>query len=263
MAAAEVGQGDNPGNRFSNKVALVTGGSRGIGKAIARALVDGGARVVISSRKQADLDLVAAELGESALALAAHAGDPDQIRGCVERAVEAFGPIDVLVNNAATNPHMGRMIDVDLGRWDKTFEVNLRGPLIWIQEALRLGMGSQRQASVINIASIGGLSFGGAIGVYDTSKAALIHMTKHLATELGPSVRINAVAPGLVRTDFARALWDNPASEGFVKRWPMRRFGEPEDIASAVGFLASDEASWVTGEVMVVDGGAVLGGFGM
>ena len=167
--------------------------------------------------------------------------------------IERFGSLDILVNNAATNPHYGRVIDIDLPRFDKTVEVNIRGPLVWTQEAWKQSM-AEHGGVVLNISSVGGMMHAGMIGIYDMTKAALIHLTKHLAGELGPNVRVNAIAPGLVKTDFARALWE-PAGEEAQRPWPLRRIGQPEDVAGAALYLCSDLASWVTGEVLVVDGG--------
>jgi NAD(P)-dependent dehydrogenase (short-subunit alcohol dehydrogenase family) len=246
--------------RLDGKVALVTGASRGIGAAIARAFATSGAKVMLSSRKREGLEATAATIPGETAVFPAHAGRPEDAAACVAATIERFGGLDILVNNAATNPHMGRAIDCDLPRFDKTFEVNIRGPFVWTQEAWRQAM-SERGGCVINIASIGGMTYGGLIGIYDTTKAALIHLTKHLAVELGPGVRVNAIAPGLVKTDFARALWE-PAGEQVAKAWPLKRLGEPDDIAGAAVWLASDAASWVTGHVLVVDGGALLGGFG-
>lgn len=246
--------------RLDGKVALVTGASKGIGKAIAKTFAENGAKVMLSSRKRDALEAAAAEIDGETAVFAANAGRPDDAAACVAATVEHFGSVDILVNNAATNPYMGPAIDVDLPRYDKTWEVNVRGIMVWTQEAWKASM-RERGGSVVNVSSIGGLTFGGAIGVYDTTKAAVIHMTKHLATELGPQVRVNAIAPGLVKTDFARALWE-PGGDAVAKAWPLKRLGEPEDIANAALFLSSDLASWITGEVLVVDGGAVLGGFG-
>jgi NAD(P)-dependent dehydrogenase (short-subunit alcohol dehydrogenase family) len=245
---------------LNGKVALVTGASRGIGLAIARTYAENGATVVLTARKQAGLDEALATIKGEAHAVAAHAGDPAAAEAAVAETVERFGRLDVLVNNAATNPHMGRLIDIDLPRWDKTFEVNVRGPLVWTQQAWRQWM-SSNGGSVLNIASIGGMSPGGVIGAYDTTKAALIFMTRHLATELGPRVRVNAIAPGLVKTDFARALWEG-AGENATFPWPLQRIGVPDDIAATALFLASAQASWITGTVTVVDGGAVTTGLG-
>ena len=242
--------------RLDGKVALVTGGSRGIGRAIAHAYAAAGASVMISSRKAEDLEQTASELPGEVAWRAANAGRPEEAEATVAETIERFGRLDVLVNNAATNPYMGPAIDIDLPRYDKTYEVNLRGPLVWTQQAWTTWM-RDHGGSVLNVASIGGMTFGGYIGIYDNSKAALIHLTKHLAVELGPKVRVNGIAPGLVKTDFARALWETGGDE-IAKRWPLQRLGEPEDIAGGALFLASDAASWITGQVLVIDGGAVI-----
>ncbi len=242
--------------RLDGQVALVTGASRGIGKAIATVLAESGAKVVLSSRKQEALDAAAAEIDGETSVFAANAGDPDAAAAAVAHTVETFGRVDILVNNAATNPYMGPSIDIDLPRYDKTWDVNLRGPLVWTQECWKAWMRSNG-GTVVNIASIGGMSVEPSIGIYNTTKAALIHLTKVLAADLSPGVRVNAVAPGLVKTDMARALWE-PAEEQIAKRTPLHRLGEPEDIAHAVLFLASDLSSWMTGQTVVVDGGALI-----
>jgi NAD(P)-dependent dehydrogenase (short-subunit alcohol dehydrogenase family) len=246
---------------LEGKVALVTGASKGIGRATAEALAGAGAAVVLSSRKQDALEAVAAEIRSSGAPgevepIAAHAGDPEAIAACVARTVDRFGAVDILVNNAATNPYQGPTMDIDLPRYDKTWEVNLRGVLVWVQEAWRASM-RERGGNIVNIASIGGMSVEPSIGIYNATKAALIHLTRTLAAELSPGVRVNAVAPGLVKTDMARALWE-PAEDRIAQSVPMRRLGEPVDIANAALFLASDLSSWVTGHTLVVDGGMLL-----
>jgi NAD(P)-dependent dehydrogenase (short-subunit alcohol dehydrogenase family) len=249
---------------LEGKVVLVTGASRGIGRAIAASMAASGASVLLSSRKQEALDEAAASItaatpGAEVATQVAHAGDPEQIAACVAATVERFGAIDVLVNNAATNPYMGRTIDIDLPRYDKTWEVNLRGVMVWTQEAYRASL-QERGGSVINIASIGGLSVETSIGVYNATKAAMIHLTRTLAAELSPEgVRVNAIAPGLVKTDMARALWE-PNEAAMAKAIPVGRLGEPDDIASAAVFLASPAASWITGHTLVVDGGMLVRG---
>jgi NAD(P)-dependent dehydrogenase (short-subunit alcohol dehydrogenase family) len=212
--------------------------------------------VMLSSRKLDALEATAATIEGETAVFAANVGHPNQAHACVAATIERFGGLDILVNNAAANPYYGPTIDIDLPRFDKIFEVNLRAPLVWTQEAWRQVM-SDRGGAVINVVSVGGLKFGGPIGVYDTSKAALIHLTKQLATELGPGVRVNALAPGLVKTDFARALWE-PGGDQTAWPWPLQRLGEPLDIARAALYLASELAAWVTGEVTVVDGGGLV-----
>ena len=213
---------------------------------------------MLSSRKQDALDEAAASMDGETATFAANAGDPEQAEACVAATVERFGRVDILVNNAATNPYMGPAIDIDLPRYDKTFQVNLRGPMIWTQLAHRASM-AEHGGSVINIASIGGFSVEPSIGVYNTTKAAIIYLTKTLAAELGPKVRVNAIAPGLVKTDFARALWEEH-EEALARRLPTKRLGEPEDIAGTALFLASDLSAWITGQTIVVDGGALVAG---
>ena len=192
--------------RIDGKVAIITGGSRGIGFGIARAFLAAGAKVMITGRKEQALEKAAKELGGDIAYRAGHAGRPEDIEACVEATIQQFGQVDILVNNAATNPYAGATIDVDLPRWDKTFETNLRGPLVWTQTAWRRSM-RENGGSVINISSVGGLSTNPILGVYDVTKAALIALTRQLAAELAPSVRVNAIAPGLIKTDFARVLW--------------------------------------------------------
>jgi NAD(P)-dependent dehydrogenase (short-subunit alcohol dehydrogenase family) len=242
---------------LDGKVALVTGASRGIGKAIAGALAGSGGSVMLSSRKIEALEAAAADIGGDTAVHAGNAGEPDQIAACVAANMERFGRIDILVNNAATNPYMGRTIDIDLPRFDKTWQVNYRGPVVWCQEAWKASM-AEHGGAIVNIASVGGLSVENHIGHYNVTKAALIHLTRTLAADLAPGVRVNAIAPGLVKTDMARALWE-PAEDAIAARMPLRRLGEPADIASAALFLVSDMGSWITGQTLVVDGGALLG----
>ncbi len=243
--------------RLDGKVALVTGASRGIGRAIAAAFASSGARVMISSRKPEALAGTAASLEGEVGWFAANAGDADGAEACVNATLERFGRLDVLVNNAATNPYMGPTIDIDASRADKIVQVNQWGILLWTQCAWRAWM-SREGGVVLNMASVGGMAVEPAIGYYNVTKAAVIHLTRHLAAELAPSVRVNSIAPGLVKTYMARALWE-PNEELLASRLPLRRLGEPEDVASAAVFLASDAASWITGTNLVVDGGAVLG----
>jgi len=244
--------------RLDGKVALVTGGSRGIGRAIATRFAEAGANVMISSRKPDALaEAMAAMQGlDGDVAWhAANVGDPEAARLCVEATVERFGSVDVLVNNAATNPYFGPLMEIDLARAEKTVQVNLEAALVWTQCAWRASM-AQGGGSVINLSSIGGLSVEPGIGWYNVTKAAVVHLTRQLAGEMGPGVRVNALAPGLVRTDFARALWER-SGDAVARRLPLRRLGEPDDVAGAALFLASDAASWITGHVLVIDGGAL------
>jgi len=242
---------------LSGRVALVTGASRGIGKAIAQAYADAGASVLLSSRKQDALQAAAGEIGGDVDVFAANAGVPDQAAAAIDHCMTRFGGLDILVNNAATNPYFGPVMDIDLPAYDKTWAVNHRGALVWTQLAWKAAL-AERGGSVLNIASVGGLTVDPGIGVYNGTKAALIHLTKVLAAELAPSVRVNAIAPGLVKTDMARALWE-PQEERIAASMPLARLGEPADIANAALYLASDLASWVTGVTLVVDGGAMLG----
>ena len=241
---------------LEGKTALITGGSKGIGKAIAQALAEAGAKVMICARKEEELVKAAAEIGNGAQWCTANAGRLEDAEAAVGATLERFGGLDILVNNAATNPYAGPTIDIDLPRWEKTWQVNMTGPLLFSQFAwqryMKDGPGG---SSIINIASVGGYHTNSLIGAYDTTKAALIHLTKQLAAELGPKVRVNAICPGLVRTNFARALWDGPGEEIVAKRNPTQRIGEPQDIAGTAVYLASDLASWVTGEAILVDGG--------
>jgi NAD(P)-dependent dehydrogenase (short-subunit alcohol dehydrogenase family) len=242
--------------RLDGKTALVTGASKGIGFAIAKAMAESGARVMLSSRKQDQLEKAAADIGGEVDVFAANAGEPEQAEACVNATLERFGSLDVLVNNAATNPYFGRAIDIDLSRYDKTFQVNVRGAFVWTQLAWRTWM-QDHGGNVINISSVGGMQYGSLIGIYDTTKAALIHLTKHFAVELAPGVRVNAIAPGLVKTDFAKALYES-GEEAVANMMPLKRLGVPTDIAPAAVYLASDEASWVTGMVMNLDGGILV-----
>jgi NAD(P)-dependent dehydrogenase (short-subunit alcohol dehydrogenase family) len=243
--------------RLDGKTAIVTGGSRGIGKAIAAAFAAAGANVMITARKAETLQQTAAELGAGVAWIAGHGGEPEGAEASVRATLERFGRLDILVNNAATNPYAGPLIDVDVPRFDKTVQVNLRGPLVWTQAAWRHWM-KEHGGVVINISSVGGLATGPLVGLYNVTKAALIHMTKQLAAELGPTVRVNAIAPGLIRTDFARVLWEGDRGAQVANGYPLKRLGEPGDVAAAAVYLAADSASWITGHTIVLDGGGLV-----
>ncbi len=238
---------------LAGKTALVTGGSRGIGKAIASTFVKCGANVMIVSRKEDSLRATAAEIGGNVDFVAANTGDIDAAASVVETTIARFGSLDIFVNNAATNPYAGPMMDVDPSRYDKTFQVNLRGPVFWTQQVWSQWM-KDHPGVVVNVASIGGLRTEASLGVYNMTKAAIIHMTRQLAGELG-ATRVVGVAPGLIVTDFAQMLVDT-FGETLASRLPTKRLGQPQDIANLVAFLASDLASWITGETYVIDGGA-------
>jgi NAD(P)-dependent dehydrogenase (short-subunit alcohol dehydrogenase family) len=242
---------------LKDKVILVTGASRGIGDAIARAAVDAGARVVLASRKQADLDRVAGALGERAAAFACHTGKPEEVEALFGRALEKFGRIDGVVNNAATNPYFGPLVDTPDSAIDKTFEVNVRGYLYVARNFVKHARTRDGGGAIVNIASVAGLRAAPMQGIYGATKAAVISMTQTLAFELGGSkIRVNAIAPGLVETKFAAAIVGNPMlRDHVVGRTPLARHAQPAEIAGAAIYLLSDAASFTTGSVIVVDGG--------
>jgi len=249
-------------NQLDGKVIVVTGGSRGIGEAIARAALDAGARVVIASRKQPDLEAAATRLaaGERVLAVACHTGKESDVANLFQTAVAKFGRVDGLVNNAATNPHFGPMIEAGEAAIDKTFEVNVKGYFFCARALVAHARQRSGGASIVNIASIMGQRAAPMQGVYGMTKAAVISMTKTLAYELGGSgIRINAIAPGLIETKFASAIVANPQlRDHIVGRTPLGRHGQPPEVAGAAVFLLSDAASFVTGTTIVVDGGATV-----
>jgi NAD(P)-dependent dehydrogenase (short-subunit alcohol dehydrogenase family) len=250
-----------PVDYWAGRVAIVTGGSRGIGYAVARQLVGLGATVVITSRKQAELERAAAELTDGnpagqVLGCAAHVGRASDLEALVQTAMTRFGRIDVLVNNAGTNIHFGPLLGVDLPAWDKMFEVNVRGALVLTRLVVDGYMGASGGV-IVNVASLGGLVPVADLGVYNITKAALVHLTRQLAMELGPrGIRVNAVAPGLVRTRFVEAVLQDPVRMEAVDRLnPLGRIAEPSEVADAIVYLASDRATYVNGLVLVMDGG--------
>lgn len=243
---------------LSGRSAIVTGGSRGIGLEISRTLLEAGAQVLLTSRSAEAAEQAAADLGEGAVGFGAHAADEDAAGRCVEHALERFGRLDILINNAGTNPAFGPLVELDRARFEKTFEVNVWAPILWSGLAWRAWM-SEHGGTIVNIASIGGLVAGPNTGAYRASKAAVIHLTRQLAFELAPGVRVNAVAPGLVRTKMAEALWKED-EEGAAEGTLLGRIGEPSDIAEAVVFLAGDGAGWISGETLLVDGGQLVAG---
>ncbi|MDF9816801.1 SDR family oxidoreductase [Streptomyces sp. SPB162] len=243
------------------RTALVTGASRGIGLAVAHALTQAGAAVLLTARDPDGLRAAVAEvraLGGRATGLAGSVGDPAHPEACVTRAVEEFGGVDILVNNAGTNTPFGPLVDIDPDAWRDAFAVNVDGPLRLVQCAWRAWM-REHGGTVVNICTEGAHGVGPNIGAYGTSKAALLHLTRQLAGELAPTVRVNAVSPGLIRTEMARFVWED-AEPQITAGLPMGRIGEPEDVARAVRWLVSDDACWVTGTDLVVDGGTRVRG---
>lgn len=252
---------------LTGKVALVTGASRGIGEAIAMTFANAGAKVVVSSRKQAALDGVASKIqqaGGAALAVAAHTGEASAIQTLVARAVEHFGGIDIAVNNAATNPHFGPILTADEGQWDKILDVNVMG-YFRVAQAVVPEMQKRGGGKIINISSIAGLKPLPEMGIYSVSKAAVLMLTQVLAQELGPhNIQVNAIAPGMIKTHFSRVLWQTESiASGLKAITPLGRFGEVEDLTAAALYLASPASDFMTGAVMLIDGGMNVGGIVM
>jgi NAD(P)-dependent dehydrogenase (short-subunit alcohol dehydrogenase family) len=245
---------------LTNRIAVISGASRGIGEAIARGFVEQGATVVLTARKQENLEKVAASIRQSggkAVPIVCHGGKSAEMKDLFTRVEQELGGLDILVNNIATNPYYGPAVDAPESTIDKTFEVNLKGFYLMIQIAAKL-MKKRGGGSIINISSIAGIRPLAGEVTYGMTKAGIINLTKGFAKELGPdNIRVNTIAPGLVETSFSKALVDNEEKRAAViNRYPLRRIGKPNDIAAAAIFLASDASSYVTGSVLVVDGGS-------
>ena len=246
---------------FSGRVAVITGSSRGIGLEIAKAFNELGAKVVISSRKMENQQKAMEEFSnrENVLPVPAHAGKVEDLKNLIERTYEHFGRLDILVNNAATNPYFGPMVHADEKAWDKIIEVDLKGYFFASQFAIRKWMEKNEKGVIVNIASVAGIRAAPGLGIYGIAKAGVIMMTKIFAKETGPlGIRVNAIAPGLVKTKFSTALW---SSEEILNQWlqnqAIQRIALPEDIVGAVLFLSSPQAEMITGETIVIDGGGL------
>ncbi len=251
--------------QLKDKIAIITGASRGIGQAIAATFAAEGATVIIASRKQETLDAVAAEIratGGAVQTIATHTGNTDQCQNLIQQVVDEFGRVDILVNNAATNPHFGPILTAEASQWQKIFDVNVMG-YFWLSKYAAEAMQETGGGKIINVASVAGINPGPMMGVYSVSKAAVIMLTKVLAQELGPyNIQVNAIAPGIIKTRFAEALWSNPQlSKAYTDRTPAGRIGEPDDVVGAAIYLASGHSSYHSGDVLILDGGNQTVGF--
>jgi NAD(P)-dependent dehydrogenase (short-subunit alcohol dehydrogenase family) len=245
--------------RLDGKVAIVTGGSRGIGKAIATGLSEQGARLALASRKQEALDGVAEEIrnqGGECLAMACHLGKPDQIKALIDKVLETYGTVDILVNNAATNPYFGPIVDATEEAWNKTLDVNLKGPFLMTQAVAKIMM-QKGGGSIINVASVGAFRASPMQGIYGVTKAGMVNMTKTFAQELAlANVRVNAICPGLTATKFSEVLIQTQEIyDVALQKIPVKRHADPDEIVGAALYLASDASSYVTGTTITVDGG--------
>ncbi|HWD24076.1 MAG TPA: SDR family oxidoreductase [Acidimicrobiales bacterium] len=256
MSASEVSS-----RRFKGKVSIITGASRGIGLAIAHRLADEGSKVCLTARKPESLrEALSAFPAGSAIAVAGKVDDPDHRLETLDTVRETFGRLDVLVNNAGINPVYGPLIDLEVAAQRKIFEANVLAPLAWVQSAYHHeGLGFENYGVVVNVSSVSAQIPSSGIGFYGISKSALEHLTRSLAVELGPEVRVNAVAPAVVKTVFAKVLYEGKEDE-VASAYPLRRLGMPDDVASVVAFLASSDATWMTGQIINVDGGLLTAG---
>ena len=248
---------------LTGKVAIITGASRGIGLAIAESFAAAGAKVALSSRKQEALDQAAEEIranGGDVLPFAAHTGDPEAVRALVAACMDRFGGVDILVNNAATNPHFGPILTSEESHWDKILDVNLRG-YFRMAKACVESMRERGGGKIINVASVAGLQHQQGMGIYGISKAGVLMLTRTLAVELAAdNIQVNALAPGFIQTKFSQVLWETPEiHQQIIAQVPQKRMGQPEEVTGMALYLASAASDFTTGAVMLVDGGQMAG----
>ena len=256
---AQEDQNNTAGRRFEGQVAIITGASRGIGLGIARRLVSEGAKVAITARGEEALAAAVEELGaDNAIGIPGKAHDPDHQDDVIAKVTERFGPVDHLVNNTGINPVYGPLVEMEDRTISKLFDVNVLSTMQWTRKVYQSSM-QERGGSIVNLSSVAAVRQPHMIGFYGATKAMITHITKQYAMELGPNIRVNAIAPAVVKTKFAEKLYE-AGEEKVAAAYPAKRLGEPEDIAALAAFLLSDEASWITGELVVADGGVTLGG---